>query len=43
MSYHRYDLPRQPMTPLDRPVVAAGVALGIITLSLVALLLMCSL
>lgn len=38
MSYHRYELPRQPRTPLDGPMTVVGAVAIALVFALVALL-----
>lgn len=42
MSYHRYDLPRQPRTPLDGPTTVLGVVGIVSVFALVLMLLWCA-
>jgi hypothetical protein len=38
MSYRKYELPKQPRTPLDGPMTAVGVVAIALTFALIALL-----
>ena len=42
MSYHKYDLPRQPKTPLDSPMTVFGVIGLVSVVALVLMLLWCA-
>ena len=42
MSYHKYELPRQPKTPLDRPMTMFGVIGLVSVVLLVGMLLWCT-